>query len=108
MLRVLSLSGGGAGEVGLGVFDQFFDANRVSFVMAMADERIRAAGGFNQYLGPNQTSLDVDRGDFADADGHFIHAKPGAFAPGNRLVGDLNICGEKEIALGPTTRLEDF
>lgn len=56
--------------------DEIADADGVDLCMAMAFHRIRAARGFDKYVGPNDACLDMDRGDFGNADAHFVFPKP--------------------------------
>ncbi len=76
--------------------------------MAMAGDRIGAAGGFNKDIGPNHAGANMDGGDFGDADGHFVTTEPGAFVSRNGFVADFNPGREKEIPPRPATRSKHF
>ena len=97
-----------SGESRLVTLDQFLDASRVGFVVAMARQRIRAAGRFNQNVRPDEPGFDVNGSDLAHADADFIALEPGALVPGDGLLVHFNIGREKEISLGPAARLKYF
>src|SRR6266446_5202209 len=88
--------------------DQLLNSLRIAFLVAVAGQRVRAAGGLDQNLRPNQTGLNVYGSHFADAHAHLIHAEPGAFAAAHRLVADLDVSREKQIPARPATGLKNF
>src|SRR5262249_21642684 len=98
----------GARQVGLGIFNQFLDANSVGFAVAVAGDCVASPGGLDENLGPNHAGADVDGSNFGDADGHLIATEPRPFVAGDRFVADLDPGREEKVALGPATGLKHF
>src|SRR2546422_921113 len=95
-------------QLRLGILDQFLDSPCISFAVPMAGDRIRAARGLDQNLGPDQSGLDMHRGHLTDAHAHLIQAKPRSLAPAHRFVAHLDISREKQIASRPPARSKNF
>jgi hypothetical protein len=76
--------------------------------VAVAGEGVGAAGGFDEDFRPDEAGLDVNRGDFADANADFVLAEEGTFAAGDGFIADFDDGGEKKVATGPTTGLKGF
>src|SRR5439155_6788144 len=95
-------------QCGLGVFDEFFDAEGVGFSVTVAGERVGAAGRFDENIGPDDARFDVNRSDLAEADADFVYAKPGTFAAADGFVADLDVGREQPVAARPTAGLEGF
>ena len=105
------LAPGGLGlprQFRLGLLDQLFHADGVRFLMPVARERVGPARRFDQDIRPDQPGLDMHRRHFAQADRHFIHPKPGAFAPADRPVRHLDVGGEQKVASCPAAGSKDF
>ena len=76
--------------------------------MAVACQRVAAAGRFNQNVRPNDSRLDVNGRNLRDADADLVAAKPRPFMPDDRLVRHLDNRGEKKIAARQPARLKSF
>ena len=76
--------------------------------MAVACQRVAAAGRFNQNVRPNDSRLDVNGRNLRDADADLVAAKPRPFMPDDRLVRHLDNRGEKKIAARQPARLKCF
>src|ERR1035438_153921 len=87
-------------------FEQFLNAPGVPFAVAVAGQRIAAAGGFNDNSGPDQSGLDMHRSDFLNADADLVAAEPGALAPQHGSVSDFDDCGKKMVARCPSAGFE--
>lgn len=95
-------------KFGLGIFNQFLDALRIGFGVAMAADGIAAARGFDQDFGPNEAGFDVHRRNFRDAHAFLVHAEECAFAASDRLVAHLDVGGKEKVALGPAAGFESL
>src|SRR5208282_2569532 len=93
-------------QIPLRLLNQFPDAPRVGLSVSMTRQRIGAAGGFNQNVSPNDSGLDVDGRDLADADADFVTAEPRAFVADDGLVRHLDDGGKQEIPVRPPACLE--
>ena len=92
----------------LHVLDEVADALGIGFLMAMAFERISPASGFDEDVGPNQSSFDVDGGDFGYADADFVLVEPRALAADDGEFCDFDDGGEEKISLGATAGCKRF
>ena len=96
------------GDDSLGCLDQIADAEGVGLGMAVAFERVGAAAGFDEYVGPNNSRLYMDRSDFGNADADFVFAEPRAFVADDGHIRDLDDGAKKEISLCPATGFKRF
>jgi hypothetical protein len=76
--------------------------------MAVARQRIAAAGRLDQNIRPENSRLDVDGRDLGDADADFVLAEPRPLVPDDRLVRDLDDRREKPIPGRQPARLKCF
>ena len=88
------------------VLDQFLDANSVGLRVSVTRQWIRASGGFDEDVRPEDAGLDVDGSDFADADADFVAAEPRTLPACNGLLVDFDDGWEKKIAARPTAGLK--
>jgi len=95
-----------SGEFSLCVLNQFFDALRIGFAVAMAADGIAAAGGFNEDIGPYEPCPDMNGGDFGNAHTFLVLAEQGSLAAGDGFVAHLDVSPEEQVAFGPSARFE--
>ena len=94
--------------LGLDIFYQFLDAEGIRFAVTVAGQRISAARRFDQDVRPDQTDLDMNRGDLLHADADFVPTEPRTLAPDHSFVVYFDDCGKEEIAFCPTAGLKCF
>src|ERR1700677_3208196 len=76
--------------------------------MAVALNRVRPSGRFNQDIRPDEAGANMDGGDLLNADAHLVGTEPRPFVAHDRFVGHLDHGGENDITFGPTAGLECF
>jgi hypothetical protein len=86
--------------------DQTADALRIGFAVAVTGNRIGAARGFDDDLGPEDAGGNMDGGNLRHGDALFVAAKQPRLDPGDALRTDDQTRREEEIALRPTARRE--
>lgn len=89
-------------------FNKLADALRVGFAVAVAGERIAAAGGFNEDVRPDHAGLDVHGRDFGDGHADLVLAEPRRLAADDGAVVDFDDGAEEMIATRPPAGFENF
>ena len=102
----LDANAGASSDRGLVFLDQFFDPASIAFPVTVARQGIGPARRLDQHISPDQASLDMNRRNLREVDGDLVDSEPPAFAPDDRLVGDLDDGWKEEIAFGPAAGLK--
>ena len=76
--------------------------------MAVARQRVGAAGRFNQDFRPENSRLDMHRRDLGNADADFVLAEPRTLVTDDRLIRHLDDGGKQEIPARPPAGLKCF
>lgn len=88
--------------------DELLDAAGVGLGVAVAGERVAAAGAFHQDVGPKQARVDAHAGHFRQVDADFVHREPGPLTADDGRIRDCDDGREQVVALGPAAGVEGF